>query len=92
MKSAKNNLRVLSYRAKTISDHFRNSNIQNFLKNLNFSQYASHVKRVEYAKLNTTPSQRKICEICAKLNAKYARSTLYKNCGSKEKQSTVAQW
>ena len=83
MKSAKNNLWVLSYGAKTISDHFRNQFFfQFFFKNLNFSQYASHGKRVEYAKLNTTQNQRKICKIYAKFNAKYVRSTLYKNCGS----------
>ena len=60
---------------------------QNFLKNLNFSQYASNGKCVEYAKLNTTQNQRKIsliyakfnakiCKIYAKFNAKYVRSTL----------------
>ena len=34
--------------------------------------------------LNTTQNQRKICKIYAKFNAKYVRSTPYKNCGSKE--------
>ena len=71
MKSAKNNLWVLSYGAETISDHFMNSNFsQNFQKNLNFSQYALHGKCVEYAKLNTTQNQRKICKIYANFNAK----------------------
>ena len=66
------NLRVLSYGAKTISDHFRNSiYFQIVFKNLNFSQYASLGKCVEYAKLNTTQNQRKICKIYAKFNAKY---------------------
>ena len=45
----------------------------------NFSQYASRGKYVENAKLNTTKNQRKICKIYAKFNAKYARSTFYKN-------------
>ena len=53
-----------------------------FKKNLNFSQYASHGKCVEYVKLNTTQSQRKIGNIYAKFNAKYVRCTLYNNCGS----------
>ena len=52
------------------------------LKKLNFSQNASHGKCVEYAKLNATRNQRKICKIYAKFNSKYVRSTLYKNCGS----------
>ena len=77
MKSAKNNIWVLSYGAKTISELSKN-----FQKNLNFSQYASQGKCVEYAKLNTTQNQRKICKIYAKCNAKYVRSTLYKNSGS----------
>ena len=59
--------------------------IQFFFKTykiLNFSQYASHGKCVEYAKLNTTQNQRKICKIYAKFNAEHVRSTLYKNCVS----------
>ena len=47
MKSAKNN-HLLSYGAKTISDHFMNSN---FFQNLNFSQYFSHDKCVEYVEI-----------------------------------------
>ena len=93
VKSAKNHFFVFFYSAKSISDHFRNSNFfQNFLKNLKFSQYASNGKCVEYAKLYTTQNQRKICKIYAKFNTKYLRSTLYKNCGSKGKQGTVAHW
>ena len=41
---------------------------QKFLKEINFSQYASHGKCVEYAKLNTTQNR--------KINAKFVRSTL----------------
>ena len=82
MESAKK-IWALSYGTKTISHHFRNSNFfQFFLKNLIFSEYASHGKCVEYAKLNTTQNQRKICKIYTKFNAKYVRSTLYKNCDS----------
>ena len=51
MNSAKNN-HLLSYGAKTISDHFRNSNFFENLKNfLNFSQYFSHDKCVEYVEI-----------------------------------------
>ena len=51
MKSAKNN-HLLSYGAKTISDHFRNSNFfQNIEKILNFFQYFSHDKCVEYVEI-----------------------------------------
>ena len=51
MKSAKNN-QLLSYGAKTISDHFGNSNFfQNLKKNLKFSQYISHDKCVEYVEI-----------------------------------------
>ena len=51
IKSAKNNL-LLSYGAKTISDHFRNSNFfQNLKKILNFSWYFSRDKCVEYVEI-----------------------------------------
>ena len=51
MKSAKNK-HLLSYGEKTISDHFGNSNFfQNLKKNLNFSQYFSHDKCVEYVEI-----------------------------------------
>ena len=51
MMSAKNN-HLLSYGAKTISDHFRNSSFfQNLKKILTFSQYFSHDKCVEYVEI-----------------------------------------